>query len=515
MTIHHSGSALENSRFGGSITNRLLIKLSVIFLMLIVLVGIAYMLITVYFSNKYYNETTQQLNAEVASHLINEKFQNASPFLEDGSVNKPLFGDIMHDMMAVNRGIEVYLLDKEGVVLYSVVLSHDGPDDPLAKVDLAPVRSFIQNDGKSYVLGDNPRKPEEKTIFSAAHFTDQGQEGYIYIVLASKEFENVTKSLLASYYIRLGLGASLLTVLFAGGIGLLAIWYLTKNLREIIFAVQRFKEGDLTSRIPNAAQTDLSVLATTYNEMADTIVRNIEQLQSVDKLRKELIANVSHDLRTPLAIMQGYIETLQIKGEQLHKQEKEKYLQIIRGSAEKLARLVSQLFEYSKLEAKQIEPQKEPFQITELALDNYYKYQVLAKNKGVRLELDVKDKTPLVFADIGLVDRVIQNLMDNALKFTPEGGTVTLQIKPTKSTIEIIVKDTGPGIPEVEQSYIFERYRKSSPTKEINSGAGLGLAIVKKILEIHDSTIKVISAPEQGTAFTFWLPVYEEDVSLT
>ena len=243
-----------------AISNKLIRKLSLTFLFLILLVGTTYILITAYFTNKYFEETTQKLNAEIANHLIEEKFSNASPFLEDGAVNKPLFGDIMHDMMAVNHGIEVYLLGLDGSLLYSVVLNHN-PNEPMKTVDLGPVNEFIETSGQKYLVGDDPRNPGSKRIFSAARFNEDGQEGYIYIILAGQEFDEVTGSLFTSYFIRLGAGATLATLVFVLSIGLLAIWYITKSLREIIYTVKRFREGDLEARIPNAENTDLSVMA--------------------------------------------------------------------------------------------------------------------------------------------------------------------------------------------------------------------------------------------------------------
>ena len=486
---------------------RLIRKIMIAFLLLILLVGVGYVSITFYFTNKYFAETSQKLNAELANHLIEEKFQDAKPFLEDGSVNKPLFGDIMHDMMAVNRGIEVYLLDADGGIQYSVVLDHSDSDKPASQIDLAPVNSFIASGGDTYILGDDPRNPGQKKIFSAAPFEFDGQEGFIYIILAGKEFEDVTQSLMGSYFLRLGLGASIATVLFAGLIGLLVIWYLTKNLREIIDTVRRFKEGDLKARIENSRNKDLSVLTETYNNMANTIVSNIEEMKSVEALRRELIANVSHDLRTPLAITQGYVETLQIKKDSLTEADRDHYVSVIAKSVDKLSGLIDQLFEYSKLEAQQIEPQKEAFSIADLAYDVFEKYESLAQKQRIDLKLDIEEKLPLVFADISLVERVIQNLMDNALKFTPEGGEVRLEMKSDKKQVFVSIKDTGIGIPEEELSQIFERYKKASNTaKSEKEGAGLGLAIAKKIMEIHDSTIRVLSRPDEGTTFQFFLP---------
>ncbi|MEQ9425882.1 MAG: HAMP domain-containing sensor histidine kinase [Cyclobacteriaceae bacterium] len=494
-----------------AISNKLIRKLSVTFLLLILLIGTAYILITAWFANKYFEETTQKLNAEIANHLIDEKFQNESPFLENGSVNKPLFGEIMHDMMAVNHGIEVFLLDNDGYLLYSVVLDHN-PNEPMQKIDMEPVREFIETNGQKYVLGDDPRNEGNHKIFSAAHFENNGREGYIYIILAGQEFDQVTSSLFTSYFARLGTGATILTLIFVMLLGFLAIWYITKSLREIVFTVCRFSSGDLTARIPNAENTDLSNLAISFNQMADTIVENIEKIKSVDTLRRELIANVSHDLRTPLAIMQGYVETMQMKHTGLSAEEQMKYLNILHSSTEKLSHLVSQLFEYSKLEAKQVEPENEPFLISELAMDINNKYEILAKEKGITINLEIEENLPLVFGDISLVERAIQNLMDNALKFTLKGGTVNLIMNSTKHNVEVSIKDNGPGIPENEQSYIFERYHKAGSAK--SSGAGLGLAIVKKILEIHNSTIEVISKPNEGTTFHFLLPVYEKKLGI-
>jgi signal transduction histidine kinase len=154
--------------------------------------------------------------------------------------------------------------------------------------------------------------------------------------------------------------------------------------------------------------------------MADVIVDNIKKITATDRLRQELIANVSHDLRTPLAIMQGYIETLIIKKNSIHESLRDHYLSVVWDSSLKLGKLIEQLFEYSKLEANQIQPEKEPFLLSELISDLVFKYQILAKEKEILLKLDIPNQLPLVFADIALTERVIQNLLDNALKFTPK-----------------------------------------------------------------------------------------------
>ncbi len=163
------------------VSNKLIVKLGVSFLLIIFIIGIVYVLLTFYFVEKFYSKTTQVLNNNVARHLVEEKFKNISPFLEDGSVNSLLFDDIMHDMMAVNRAIEVYLLNESGEVLYSVVLDKNQHEKKTNKVDVKPIKEFLGKEA-DYILGDDPRDLGAKKIFSAAHFTKGEHKGYIYIL---------------------------------------------------------------------------------------------------------------------------------------------------------------------------------------------------------------------------------------------------------------------------------------------------------------------------------------------
>ena len=479
-------------------------KLWLVFFLVIVLMGASYVMITGFFANRYNQATAQRVNAQVAQHLIEEKFQEDSPFLEDGSPNKALFADLMHDMMAVNRSIEVYLLSEGGEILYSVVLDHS-ENAPSKFVSLDPINSFIESKGEDYILGDDPRNPGEKKIFSTAAFEVDGQKGFIYIILAGQQFQLISENLMEQYFVNLGLGATLITMLFALLIGLLSIWFLTKNLRIITQTVQRFREGDLNVRISEPHKSNVEAFALAFNEMADTIVGNIEKLQSVDTLRKELIANVSHDLRTPLAILKGYVETLQMKKDELSELEKQEYLLTLNSNIDKLTKLVDQLFEYSKLEAEQITPIKEPFSITELSHDLVAKFQLIARRKNVEIELDHQDENYLVYADLSLVERALQNLLENAVKYTDPGGKVSFSVLRKEDSIEIDITDTGRGIPINEQPFIFDRYKQvgSEPKKQ---GYGLGLAIVKKIMELHETRITVTSKPKEGSSFMFSLP---------
>ena len=481
--------------------NLLYWKISGVFLLLLSVLGVGYVMITSFVADRYHQEVNQRLYGTIAdSTTRNVKF------LPNGEIDKASLQDVMHSMMVINPSVEVYLLDTQGDII-TYVAPHK--KIKLKSVDLAPVLSFIEEDRDKMIVGDDPRHPGDRKVFSAARlFAEEELKGYVYIILASEEQAAVTDNLFGSYILKLGTWFFFLALGLALLVGLLSIWYLTRNLRLIIDTVRRFKEGDYEARVHLKREGELSSLADNYNAMADTIVANIDELKGVEKLRRELIANVSHDLRTPLAIMQGYVETLLIKEDNLSGEERRKYLNTILNSNEKLAKLIAQLFEYSKLEAKQLEPKKEPFFISELAQDVFFKYQILAKEQGITMDLVCPPDLPMVFADLGMVERVVQNLMDNALKFTPDGGKVTIALNNVGGNVEVKIADTGPGIPEEEQSYIFERYRQAAPGAE-KKGTGLGLAIVKKMLDLHDATIQVQSRLNEGTVFWFQLPTHQ------
>jgi len=484
-------------------------KIAGTFVIILILVGCAYIFITAYFANQFFEETHQKLHAHLANHLIEEKFKEEKPFLEDGGINKPLFGDIMHDMMAVNRRIEVYLLDTTGLVRYSVVLDHEAPEADKIKVDLEPVKAFIKAPGENYILGDNPRNPNIQKAFSAAKFHIQGQSGYIYIILNSQIYDTVSQRILGTYIGRLGLTALGITLLFAIAIGLLIIWFLTRNLRKIIRTVNEFKDGNLSARVHLHSQGELSTLAESFNSMAQTILSNIDEIKRTENLRKELVANISHDLRNPLAIIYGYVETLQIKGSALSERDRTQYIQTILKSLNRLKSLVGELFELSRLESHQIQLNREAVNVRELVSDMQEKYTFIASQQDIDLQISGLDQAlPNVYADLSLIERVLQNLLDNAIKFTPSGGKISLQISDQDDEVQISIADTGVGIPREEIPHLFDRYyTRSRSNGHEHVGTGLGLAIVKKILELHERTIQVKSELHKGTIFTFSLPV--------
>jgi signal transduction histidine kinase len=401
----------------------------------------------------------------------------------------------------------VYVLDTAGKVL-----SHCPTNTKICRmfVGIQPVKKFVMEKSPSFLMGDDPKYEMTEKTFSAAEITDGSTViGYLYVILGSEEFDNNFKMLAGSYILNIGIRSMTITLIAAAIIGLVALLFTTKNLRTIVRTVKEFQSGNRGARIQLSSTGELNELATSFNDMADTIVQNLDELKTMDNLRRELVANVSHDLRTPLATIHGYIETLLIKADTLEKEEREKYLKTVLSSTDRLSTLVEELFELSKLEAKQIKPNPEPFSISELVQDISQKYLIIAEKKEIRFQCILPRDLPLIIADIALVDRVIQNLADNAIKFTPKGGVVTIEVRRHLTNVDVTVADTGEGISENDIPHIFDRYNKGSQKNIFqNDGAGLGLAIVKKILEVHHLSISVSSKKNEGTAFSFTLPVY-------
>ena len=246
----------------------------------------------------------------------------------------------------------------------------------------------------------------------------------------------------------------------------------------------------------------------TFTQMAASIEDQMDQLQKADAMRRELIANVSHDLRTPLATLQGYIETLLLKEDDLKQEDRRSYLKIAIKHCERLSKLVSELLELAKLDSYDIRMEREAFNLGELAYDVLRKFQLKADEKQITLSTKIEPELPFVNADIGMIERVLENLIENAIQNTPRAGAIRLELTAQKKNVAIRISDTGCGIPEKELTHIFNRFYQLDKSRKSDLGhSGLGLAITKKILELHGRSIEVASDLEAGTTFSFQLPV--------
>ncbi|MFC1664696.1 sensor histidine kinase, partial [Pseudomonadota bacterium] len=233
----------------------------------------------------------------------------------------------------------------------------------------------------------------------------------------------------------------------------------------------------------------------------------IEQLKEKDALRRKLVAHVSHDLRTPLASMQGHLETLQLKSGSFSDEEREQFLQTTITQGWRLSRLVNELFELSSLDAKEQAPDREPFAANELVYDVVQKRQLEAAQKNLSLSVNAANHLPMAYGDLAMTERVMDNLMDNAFAHTPAGGRVEVQLKVEQSSVNVSVINSGPGIPKEALAHLFEPFYRAEEGLN-RSHAGLGLAIAKRIMELQKGSLEAFNGSDGGAVFRFSLPLF-------
>jgi signal transduction histidine kinase len=492
--------------------NSLFTRLSLALLLIMVTVGGGFYALEQWSSQRYHEEVTQRLNAAIAMYVTNQ-----TELIEDGVVNRTELERLAERAMVINPSVEVYLLDRNGRIL-----GHALPPESvlMQQVDLAPVTVLIQGRAQMPLYGTDPRNPDHEKVFSAAPVMDGDQlQGYLYVVLGGSKYDELADAVHDSYARQISFVATAALVIGGFLAGLVVFALLTRRLARLTEAVEAFSSVGMESETAPMASLarnpgngtgkgdEISKLGDAFAAMAAKIRDQFEALQENDRLRRELISNVSHDLRTPLATMHGYIETLLLKNAELNAAEREHYLQISRKHTQRLGALIGDLFELSKLDSGSMPLSLETFPLSELLHDVVQDFELEARRRGIELRLRGQPERAIVHADIGLVQRVLENLIRNALDYTPRGGSITLDISARPEDVAVTVSDTGCGIPEDQIENIFDRYFRSNQGQQSRGqSSGLGLAIVKRILDLHGSRITVSSTMNEGTCFEFNLP---------
>lgn len=493
-------------------------KVAAVLFGLFCLIGAVAVFLTLYTTRVYFQEVSQKLNKTLAERMVSEQL-----LIEKGQVNEEAIKDLFHQLMVINPSIELYLLDAQGTIL-----TFSAPPGKVTRqrVALEPLERFLSATEDYPILGDDPRDLTRKKVFSVCPIETLGGdlEGYLYIILGGEEFDSVMQMLEESHILRLSIwtvGAILICTLLAG---LLCVKLLTRKLKSLAVAMDTFKRDEfpkhaaitVQSRLPAESRKrgdDIDELETTFTQMADLIRQHVQQLKETDQLRRELVANVSHDLRTPVTSLRGYLETLLMKDGALSPQERRQYVEIAVAQSTRLGQLIGELFELATLNSQEVKPRLESCSMGELAQDVVHKFRTIAESRRVTLQVQQGDDLPCVVADIGLIERVLDNLIENALRHTPPGGLVTIVLSRTGEHIRVQVTDTGCGIAPDDLPHIFDRYYQGGRTPRVGEhGAGLGLAITKRILELHGSAIHVESVVNQETTFAFSLSIAPREV---
>ena len=469
------------------------VRLTIAFAALLGLLGFGLLGLLSQTSDRYSDEVRQRLDAGISMYVVREL-----ALIEGGHVNQAALRELANRAMTVNPSAEVYLLDQSGRVL-STVVKHERV--VRERVSLGPIEEFLRTPDRRPIYGDDPSSLRGQRVFSVAPIKDYGRPvGYLYVVLGGQPERSIAQRVWGSYALRaaaLALGVVILATLLVAG-GLFAV--LTRRLRRLDRSLETWSRTLPAGAFPKrvADGDEISALTARFSDMSQAIERQIQELKATDELRRELVTNVSHDLRTPLAALRGYIETLLVKSGAVSATELQSHLKIALRQADQLGKLIDALFELARLESGTVVPVIEPVSIAELLQDMAQRFRLQAESRGVELRALLDTRGVLVLADIGLIERAIGNLIENALRHTPRGGQVRMEMSVEEGAVRVRVVDTGEGIEADNVPRILDRFFSLRDPKD-RSRAGLGLSIVQRIMTLHGQTVTILSQRNVGT----------------
>lgn len=472
-------------------------RISILVFTLITVMCVLFTSITYLSTSSFHEASTQLLNKDVAEHIA--KF--TSPFKE-GGIDKRKADSVFYDAMVLSPSAEVYFLDTTGKV---IAFHADTADIKQWILPLDRIKELIASQGKEYIKGPDPRDPGNPKIFSAAEVSDGEKKiGYIFVILGSNRSGN---EMLYNGYFR-GLIIKVFLLIIALSI-LFTFFYINRfqeSFSRMLAILEKFQNGDFKARLPVSENDELEPVNTAFNKMADLLLYNIERLTTSEKERKNFIANISHDLRTPLSVARGYTETLLIKNEkQISKEEQEEFLQLVYKKILQVEHMVKQLFDLSKMESVEFVPKKEPFVFSELLQEIVYESASSASEKNISLDNTKPGDDSWIFADVGMMERVIQNLLVNAIKYTPANGWVKVMLSRESDILVLKIQNSGKGL-SPEMITWFNDAEDTGLLSNRLANAGIGLVIVKKILQLHKYRCEVETA-NFVTTFSIYMPV--------
>jgi len=446
-------------------------------------------------------QAEQKLHSQLAKHLAHD-----NPLLQDGVYDKEALKNLFHTLMLLGPAFEFYFLDPAGNI---ITYSADVSKIKRQKIELSPLVNLISNPDTVPIFGDDPRSLNKQKIFSAAPiYRGDNLQGYLYVIIGGEIYDSIFSQVKNDEHLQqygaLFIGALLLLLLI-----LLAIFrYFTAPIQQLASEIKAINKVNFDqSKVAlthwnDPENNEVHMLGSTFNAMVKQINQQFSQLTENDRIRRELLAHLSHDLRTPLATMQGYLETMTIKGETLAVLERADYLATVQRNGMQLKRLIDQIFELAHLEDGQVAVSLETFAVGELLHDIIAKFSLKAKQKNISLRLQPQQCRFIVYSDIAKLERIITNLLENAIRHTNEGGEIAIIVSQLSDKIKIAVTDNGSGISKEDIAYIFDaRYRASNAVEDNTPHTGLGLAISQKLSKILNSELSVESKLGQGSSF--------------
>ncbi|GAB4419515.1 MAG: hypothetical protein Kow00106_15740 [Anaerolineae bacterium] len=407
--------------------------------------------------------------------------------------------------LSAKRGVRALLMDEHGVVRYdsegtltpgsAVTMTERVPLVPPSRVRLNTLYQgrFRDADGSEWLYVAQPLFPMMEMRLDLPD-----------LVLAAPAPRQTLREVFRVFgdtFLRPLAQAGLIALVMAAALSVLIAESVARPLRRMSLAARRIASGDYRQRVRVEGPREVQALARAFNDMA-------EQVAAAQQAQRDFLANVSHDLRTPLTSIQGFSQAI-AEGVASDPAAARRAAQIIHDETARLHRMVESLLDLARLEAGHLELRRQSVALGDLLRGVGESLSVKARDHQLRLELAIPPDLPRVLGDGDRLAQVFTNLLDNAIKHTPAGGSVTLSAAATRDGVTVTVRDTGEGIPPEDLSRIFERFYQvdKSRRRDAESGLGLGLAIARQIVEAHGGTIKASSTVGQGSTFTVWLPL--------
>jgi signal transduction histidine kinase len=282
-----------------------------------------------------------------------------------------------------------------------------------------------------------------------------------------------------------------------------------RRLRSLEDAARALGDGRTDVRAIESGGDEVAALSTTFNKMAADLQGRATALEESDRARRQLLADVSHELMTPLSAIRGYVETLSMPEVILDDDTRTRYLDVARQETYKLEAIIGDLLDLARLEGGGGELERDAVLVNDLFRRVADRHRPILDERGITLTSAAADGTPLVWGDADRLEQALQNVAANAIRHTPDGGAVTLRAEPDGNCVRVTVSDTGPGVPPEHLPHIFDRFYKGDASRAdtgVPSGSGLGLSIVRAIVVRHGGAVSAANADGGGAVFTLRLP---------
>jgi signal transduction histidine kinase len=471
-------------------------------LMAIVLASVMHMSVRGYYTDVVYTQTRD---------FIDRVF-DMNPNLWTIFQRDPrAFAERLDKYTAFAPHIGVYLLDPEGRILASS--GDQGPRSSELRVDLSGARTALARDATQPIVGVDPQNPGRRSVVAARPILEGGTErGWMYVVARTADVSSQPNELLRSYAIQTAVKVALLILAIGVALTVSMIALLTRPLTALTRVAEQVRSSGFSQPLcetlfPFCDRDDeVGRLSRTFRDTLERLKLEMERVTQTDVQRREMVASVSHDLRTPLTALIGQLETIRMKSDSLGSSERERFFDAALNNAHHLKRLTDALNELAKLDNPELRIEREPIALGELADDLAQRYGSRAEANGVRLKVSYPDGLPAAKVDAGLIERALGNLLDNAIRVSPIDGTVEVRIVPDATGLRVEVIDAGPGVSSEDEGHVFRRFYQASKHRDLRGSSGLGLAIVKRVVELHGGSVGLRTEPSRGATFWMLLP---------